>query len=142
MPIILVKKLVSEAIIPKYHLDGDAGMDLHAIGPRYWYITKGQTEIISTGIALDIPYGYFGSIRERSGLAAKGIRIGGGVVDSGYRGEIKVVITNLSDMSFRIAQGDRIAQLVIHELPVVQIKEVSELSESNRGKAGFGSSGC
>lgn len=108
---VLFKKLRPDAILPSYAKAGDAGMDMYAVGN--WSIPSGATQVIDTGIAMAIPHGYFGSGRERSGLAAKGIRLGGGVIDSGYRGEVKAILTNLSDLTLRINHGDRIFQLVI-----------------------------
>ncbi len=137
---VLFKKIAPHAILPTYAHFGDAGMDFYA---RCAYIlAPGETLQISTGIAAAIPFGYFGSARERSGLALKGIRLGGGVIDSGYRGEIMGILTNLSGGAFSIAKGDRIFQLVIQECVAAEIEEVwcnGELPDSLRGTAGFGS---
>ena len=135
------KKLVPEAQMPTYsHID-DAGMDLFASKPAtVWAYHKA---IISKGIAMEIPEGYFGMVRPRSGLAVtKGITAtSSGVIDSGYRGEIKVLLHNLGTQRYDISIGDRIAQLLI--LPVLHavLEETSELSTSTRGTKGHGSTG-
>lgn len=135
------KKLVPEAQMPTYARMGDAGMDLFATKPiTVWAYHKA---IISTGIAMEIPPGYFGMVRPRSGLAVKaGLScISSGVIDSGYRGEIKVLLHNHGHARYDIAIGDRIAQLLI--LPVLHavLEEADELSETDRGSGGHGSTG-
>lgn len=119
----------------------DAGLDLcssedHTIHP-------GQRAAIPTGIAVEIPEGYYGRVAPRSGLAVKhGIDVLAGVVDSGYRGEIKVVLINTdSKNSFDVRRGDRIAQLIIERHYNFELEEVDSLSDSARGSSGFGSSG-
>lgn len=96
---------------------------------------------VPTGISVCIPDGFFGSCRERSGLALKAIRLGGGVIDSGYRGEIKGILTNHSEIPFKINRGDRIFQMIIQPCPRAEIMEVDELPPSERGADGFGSTG-
>lgn len=142
MPTIQIKKLRDDAIIPKYQTDGAAGFDLHAIDktnipPRGW-------RMVYTGLAMAIPEGYEGQVRPRSGLAAKhGITIVNtpGTVDSDYRGEIMVNLYNNADSIFMIEAGDRIAQMVINQVPKVEIHEVKELSTTIRGEGGLGSTG-
>jgi len=136
---VLFKKLRPAATLPTYAKMGDAGMDIYAFGN--WIIPVGATRVIDTGIAMAIPYGFYGSGRERSGLAARGIRLGGGVIDSGYRGEVRAVLTNFGNEPLQILQGDRIFQIIIRPLPTVILKEVEELPESERGEGGFGSTG-
>lgn len=135
------KKLYPEAQMPTYAHPGDAGMDLYA--SKEATVWAYHRAIISTGIAMEIPRGYFGMIRPRSGLAVKhGITAtSSGVIDSGYRGEIKVLLHNLGTQDYDIAVGDRIAQLLI--LPVLHaiLEETDELSTSYRGQAGHGSTG-
>ena len=135
------KKLVPEAQMPTYASPGDAGMDLFAVkAATVWAYHKA---IISTGIAMEIPGGYFGMIRPRSGLAVKyGLTAtSSGVIDSSYRGEIKVLLHNLGTQRYDISVGDRIAQLLI--LPVFHaiLEETDELSTSIRGEKGHGSTG-
>lgn len=139
--IVRFKKLVPEAQMPTYAHADDAGMDLYSVkDTTLWAYHKA---IVSTGIAIEIPPGYFGQIRPRSGLAVKyGITaISSGVIDSGYRGEIKVLLANLGTQRYDISAGDRIAQLLI--LPVFHavLEETDELPQSTRGEAGHGSTG-
>lgn len=151
------KKLVTEAVIPKYAKSGDAGLDLTAtsILETDMYIEYG------TGLAIQIPLGYVGLIYPRSSLSNYDLVLANhvGVVDSGYRGEIKFrfkkvhqnpVYTNeldssgsgeLKDQRLHYKVGDRIGQLIIQEYPLVLIEEVTELEDSSRGFGGFGSSG-
>lgn len=139
--VIRFKRLVPHAHMPTYAHINDAGMDLYAAADKtLWAYHKA---IISTGIALEIPEGYFGMVRPRSGLAVtKGITAtSSGVIDSGYRGEIKVLLHNLGMQRYDISIGDRIAQLLI--LPVLHavLEEASELSQSTRGTGSHGSTG-
>ena len=134
------KKIAENAVIPKYAHYGDAGFDLHSTGE---YIVKPkETAIVKTGIQIEIPNGYFGSIRDRSGLAVKhSIHTLAGVVDSGYRGEVKVALINLGEIEFIIREKDRIAQMIIHPYEFCNFREVEDISETSRGDGGFGSSG-
>ena len=135
-----IKKLIPEAIIPAYSKEGDAGLDLYSINDYTLYPNK--QEIIQTGLSIEIHCNYFGSIRDRSGLAAKyAIHTLAGVVDSGYRGEIKIVLINLGKENYEIKKGDRIAQMVIQLCASPKIVEVDKLSNSFRGEGGFGSTG-
>jgi len=135
-----IKKLSENAVIPKYAKESDAGLDLSS--DSFDKILAGQRGLVSTGLAFEIPVGYFGSIRDRSGIAVKnGIHVLAGVIDSGYRGEIKVCLQNLSDRDFEIKIGDRIAQIIIQPILIPEIEEVTELSSSERGDGGFGSTG-
>ena len=136
-----------KAIIPTKGSAYAAGLDLYAItntSVKTKQILPGQTERIGTGIAIEIPNGYFGAIFARSGLAAKqGLRPANcvGVIDSDYRGEIIVAIHNDSDKCATICDGDRVAQLVIMPYPNVRLIEVDDLSDTTRGDGGFGSTG-
>jgi len=107
------------------------------------YILKPmERAIIKTGLQMEIPEGYFGSIRDRSGLAARySIHVLAGVIDSHYRGEVGVVLVNLDRGEFRINKKDRIAQMLIQPIERVILKEVEELSNTLRGQGGFGSTG-
>lgn len=104
------KKLHQDAKLPSYAKQGDAGMDVYALEDDV--ILSHSTAMVRTGIAMAMPSGVFGSARERSGLASHGIRLGGGVIDSGYRGEIKGILTNMTTEPFRIKKGDRIFQII------------------------------
>ena len=143
--VINIKKLDDKAITPTQGSQYAAGLDLYA---RTKYgaqrIESGKTEKIRTGIAMEIPEGYFGAIFARSGLATKrGLRPANcvGVVDSDYRGEIIVALHNDTDKCESIHEGDRIAQIVIMPYLPVQLEEVEELSNTIRGEGGFGSTG-
>ena len=128
--------------VPEYARPGDAGLDLLASEP-YW-VAPGARRLISTGVAIALPDGYVGLVHPRSGLAAKhGITVlnAPGTIDSGYRGEIKVILLNTSDQPFEINVGDRIAQLVIQEFVTAELIECDSLDETDRGTAGFGSTG-
>ena len=138
---IKIKLLSNFAKIPTKTNEEDAGWDLYST--QEVLIAPGCRAIISTGISAEIPDGYVGLIWPRSGLSIKqGSDILAGVVDATYRGEIKVCIHNcdkLSDM--HILPGDRIAQILFQEIPKFELVEVEELSETQRGGKGFGSSG-
>ena len=131
---------VSGDSIPQYAHAGDAGADITAsekiaIPPR-------ERTLVSTGVRLEIPEGYVGLIWPRSGLAVKkGIDCGAGVIDSHYRGEVKVLLFNHSDNEFQIEPGDRIAQILIQKFERVEFHPVDQLNETARSDAGFGSTG-
>ena len=128
---------------PSYAKPGDAGLDLRSTEDIV--IEPGQRALIGTGIALAIPQGYAGFVQPRSGLAIKqGMTLVNtpGLIDSGYRGEIRIIALNADkEHAIAIKRGDRIAQLVIQEVPAVELVEVEELSSSERADTGFGSSG-
>ena len=126
--------------VPKYVHDGDAGADLTA--SEKTVIPARDRSLVGTGIRLEIPEGYVGLIWPRSGLAIKkGIDCGAGVIDSCYRGEIKVLLFNHSDTKFQIEPGDRIAQILIQKVERVQFIPANELSGTTRNEEGFGSTG-
>ena len=128
---------------PSYAKPGDAGLDLRSTEDIV--IEPGQRALIGTGIALAIPQSYAGFVQPRSGLAIKqGMTLVNtpGLIDSGYRGEIRIIALNTDkEHAIAIKRGDRIAQLVIQEVPAVELVEVEELSSSERADTGFGSSG-
>jgi dUTP pyrophosphatase len=136
-----IKLLTPTAKLPEYSHSTDAGMDLHADEGCNLFIS--QSKVISTGVALAIPRGYFGLIRPRSGLAKshKIVLCSSGVIDSGYRGEICVQLINHGLMQYQIAKGDRIAQLLILPVLYAILEEVEELPKSERGVFGHGSTG-
>jgi len=142
---IQIKKLSNEVLTPKYETSGSSGMDIAAYIKQDITIEPGEKALIPTGFSLSIPLGYEVQIRPRSGLAAKkGITILNtpGTIDSDYRGEIKVVLINLSKKKFIVKNGERIAQMVVCPIEQVSVEEVRELSETNRGTGGFGSTGA
>lgn len=140
-----IKKLNDDSVIPTKGSEYAAGMDLYSYIPEETlYIPAGATCKIGTGIAAEIPEGCFGAIFARSGLATKrGLRPANcvGVVDSDYRGEIIVALHNDSDKRQAIHNGERIAQMVIMPYVSVNINSVKELSDTDRGTGGFGSTG-
>ena len=140
---ILVQRLDGELPLPERAHPGDAGVDLRATIELT--LKPGERAVIPTGVAVAIPAGYAGLVQPRSGLAARhgvGVVNAPGLIDSGYRGEIKVIAINLDpDEPFEIRRGDKIAQLVIYPVPETAWREVDELPMSQRGAAGFGSSG-
>jgi dUTP pyrophosphatase len=121
---------------------GDAGVDLRAT--EHVVLGPGERRLIPTGIAVAIPDGYAGFVQPRSGMAINkglGLLNSPGLIDSGYRGEIKVIAINMDSARLEIGRGDRIAQLVIMPVPPVTYEEVDRLPESDRGEGGFGSTG-
>lgn len=143
IPPIKIKKLHPDAVIPKYAKPGDAGFDLTAVdvhidndrnlGSKYYY---------RTGLAFEIPAGYVGLIFPRSSIFKTGMMLTNcvGVIDSGYRGEVSFIFRNLQNNPiYQI--GDRIGQMIIMPFPHVEFQEVDELSDTERGTGGFGSSG-
>lgn len=117
-----------------------AGYDMHALTDAT-VPARGKV-LVSTGIAMAIPEGNYGRIAPRSGLAAKhSIDVGAGVIDCDYRGEVKVLLFNLSDVDFQLKAQERIAQLIIEKYTPTDIAEVEDLSDTVRGKGGFGSTG-
>lgn len=138
-----VTRLRDEAVLPHSAYEGDAGLDLVACDRVK--LEPGERRVVGTGLAVAIPPGYAGFIQPRSGLAARhgiGVVNSPGLVDSGYRGELKVVLVNTDELeSFSVEPGMRIAQLVVLPVPAVAVVEVDELPESaERGVRGFGSS--
>jgi dUTP pyrophosphatase len=137
-----IRRLRDDAIVPARAYDGDAGLDLAAC--ERVVLAPGGRATVGTGLAIAIPDGYAGFVQPRSGLAAKsGITIVNtpGLVDSGYRGELKVILLNTDEHdAFVVEPGMRIAQLVVMPVPLVDPVEVDELPESERGVRGFGSS--
>ena len=141
---ILIKKLSKQITLPKYETAGSSGMDLAANISDSINIDPGKTAIIPTGLALSIPKGFEIQIRPRSGLAAKkkiSVLNTPGTIDSDYRGEIKVILINLSQETFKVENGLRIAQMVVCPVIQAKIKEVDNLNETKRGEGGFGSTG-
>lgn len=139
---IKVLKLDSAAQLPRYaHTGpfGDLAADLYAVTDVT--LAAGATMPVATGVAMEFPATHGALVEDRSGLAVRGVTTLAGVIDPGYRGEIKVVMTNLSAVAVKIKAGDRIAQLRIVRRIEAQFDEVSELVEASRGAKGFGSTG-
>jgi dUTP pyrophosphatase len=142
--VLKVRRLDPRAVLPTRAHPGDAGLDLHALEPAE--LAPGQRASLRTGIAVAIPEGYAGLVLPRSGLAARhGIALvnAPGLIDSGYRGEILVLLLNTDpDNAWSLDAGDRIAQLVISPVALPVTTETSELDSTSRGQGGFGSSGA
>ncbi len=139
---IRVKRLSPDAKIPKAAKTGDVAFDLYS--SVEYILGPGERFAVPTGIALEIPAGYEGQVRPRSGLALKeGITVLNtpGTIDSGYRGEVKIIMINHNGETFKITKGLRISQLAIRPVPEVEFIEVDELSDTERGEGGFGSTG-
>jgi dUTP pyrophosphatase len=137
-----VKRLVPEAQLPRYsHVGeyGDLAADLYA--STSVIIESGATVAVPTGLAMEFPSTHGALVEDRSGLAVKGITTLAGVIDPGYRGELRIVVTNLSANPLEVKQGDRIAQLRIVRRIEAEFVEVDELGEAKRGEGGFGSTG-
>lgn len=139
-----VRRLDPTVELPTYAYEGDAGLDLRA--NEDVTLAPHERRLVSTGLAVAIPEGYAGFVQPRSGLALReGLSMANtpGLIDSHYRGELKVCAVNLDDeRPITISRGERIAQLVIQRVPVVTLVEVAELDETDRGTGGFGSSGA
>ena len=141
-PHIPTKRLHADARLPNYaHTGpfGDLAADLYSVHAAT--IQPHKTELIATGLAMAFPADYGALVEDRSGLAVKGITTLAGVIDPGYRGEIKVVLINITDAPLMLAAGDRIAQLRIVQKIEASFEEVADLDATHRGEGGFGSTG-
>ena len=141
---ILIKRLSKEVTLPKYETDGSSGLDLAAFIDKNIEIKPGKSKIIPTGLAVAIPKNFEIQIRPRSGLAAKNqisVLNTPGTIDADYRGELKVILINLSDKSFIVERGLRIAQMVLCPVIKAELREVETLEGTKRGSGGFGSTG-
>ena len=142
-PVLRVRRLDADLPLPAYQNAGDAGLDLYSASDVT--IAPGERTVIGTGIAVAIPDGYVGLVSPRSGMAVRsGLSMVNtpGIVDSGYRGEVRLILINLDRSEpIEIARGDRVAQLVIVPVATVTLEESDELPSSERGTGGFGSTG-
>ena len=137
-----IKRIHADAKLPLQANPGDAGMDLYSI--ETVEILPGEAKLIQTGLQIELPKGTEAQIRPRSGLALKHsltVLNSPGTIDEGYRGEIGVIMINHGKETFVVEKSMRIAQMVIQMVPLIQLTEVNELSQSARGKSGFGASG-
>ena len=141
---ILIKRLSKDVALPKYETEGSSGLDLAANTDKQIKILPGKSEIIPTGLAVAIPKNFEIQIRPRSGLAAKSqisVLNTPGTIDADYRGELKVILINLSNKVFVVEKGLRIAQMGLCPVVKAKLKEVTELENTERGSGGFGSTG-
>lgn len=137
---ILAKKLHPEAKIPSFAYPGDAGMDLYSVTDLV--LKPGERASVPTGIALALPEGYVALVWDKGGVSHKfGVKVLGGVIDSGYRGEYLIGLVNLGHEDFEIKVGQKIAQLLIQKVEHPDIEEVTELNDTSRGAGRFGSTG-
>ena len=141
---VLVKKLNPSVKLPSYKTSGASGMDLMAYINKSINLKPGESCLVSTGLSVAFPEEYEIQIRPRSGLAAKNnisVLNTPGTIDSDYRGEIKVILFNHGNKSFKISNNDRIAQMILTPVIKMDLEETNELPETMRGKGGFGSTG-
>lgn len=141
-PVLRVRRLDPDVPLPSYAHPGDAGLDLASAEQRV--LEPGERAAVSTGIAVAVPDGWVGLVHPRSGLSLReGVTVvnAPGTVDSGYRGELKVLLVNLGDRPVEISRGERIAQLVLQRVGRAVVEEVDELDDTTRGAGGFGSTG-
>ena len=134
-----IKRIHDSAKLPSYGHKADAGLDLFScvdcvLGP-------GEVKAVPTGIKVAIPLGFVGLVWDKSGISLKGVHRLAGVVDAGYRGEVRVVMVNLGDKPFGIELGMKIAQMLIQPVMEVTVVEAQELDDTSRGEGGFGSTG-
>ena len=135
---LLIKRLTETSTTPTKANSSDAGFDLYS--DEDVIIKSGESVLVSTGVAMAIPENHAGLIWDRSSMGGKGIHSFAGVVDSGYRGEVKVCLFNTGE-DYKIVRGDRIAQILIQPAPNIELIEVEDLNDTERGIGGFGSSG-
>jgi dUTP pyrophosphatase len=143
-PRVRFQKLRPGALAPRYMSSGAAGLDLASAADSPITLAPGGRAAVPTGLALEIPAGWEGQVRPRSGLARKhGVTLTNapGTIDSDYRGEVQVLLVNLGEAPHVVQPGDRIAQLVIAPVAVAELEEVASLSDTTRGEGGFGHTG-
>lgn len=134
-----VRRITQDAKLPCYGHPGDAGLDLFSAAEAV--LKPAEAFAVPTGIQTAIPSGFVGLIWDKSGISLSGVHRLAGVVDSGYRGEIKVVMINLTGNDFVVAKGMKIAQMLIQPVSAVTVKETGNLDDTDRGEGGFGSTG-
>lgn len=134
-----VRRINKDARLPRYGHTGDAGLDLFSVVEAV--LKPGEAFAVPTGIQTAIPSGFVGLIWDKSGISLSGVHRLAGVVDAGYRGEIKVVMINLSGNDFAVSKGMKIAQMLIQPVVGVTVNETDDLDDTERGEGGFGSTG-
>jgi dUTP pyrophosphatase len=134
-----VRRINKDARLPRYGHPGDAGLDLFSVVEAV--LKPGEAFAVPTGIQTAIPSGFVGLIWDKSGISLSGVHRLAGVVDAGYRGEIKVVMINLSGSDFVVSKGMKIAQMLIQPVVGVTVNETDDLDDTDRGEGGFGSTG-
>ncbi|MCJ7682285.1 MAG: dUTP diphosphatase [Candidatus Aminicenantes bacterium] len=134
-----VKRIQKDAKLPSYGHPGDAGMDLYAVEDVV--LERGNPVPVPTGIQVAIPEGYVGLVWDKSGVSLNGVHRLAGVIDAGYRGEIRVVLINLTEKPYTVLKGKKIAQMLIQPVVTAEIEEANNLDGTDRGEGGFGSTG-
>lgn len=134
-----VKRIHPEAKLPVYGHPGDAGLDLFSVVDRE--IGPGEVFAVPTGIRVAVPEGHVGLVWDKSGISLQGVHRLAGVVDAGYRGEVRVVLINLGQATFPVKKGMKIAQFLVQPVAAVSVVEAEELDGTPRGEGGFGSTG-
>ncbi|MBE0711207.1 MAG: dUTP diphosphatase [Candidatus Aminicenantes bacterium] len=137
--VLRVKRIHPEAKLPVYGHPGDAGVDLFSVVDRE--LAPGEVFAVPTGIQVAVPAGYVGLVWDKSGISLKGMHRLAGVVDSGYRGEVQVVMINLAAAPFSVRKGMKIAQMLVQPVAAVEVVESDSLDDTSRGQGGFGSTG-
>lgn|SRR3989344_4226565 len=138
--VVKVKRMVPEAIMPFYAYAGDAAFDVFSIEEKT--LAPGERHPFRTGLQFEIPEGYVGLVWDKSSMGVtNGLKILGGVIDCGYRGELVAGLVNLSSAPYTVSKGQKVAQMIIQRKETAELQEVPELSISERGERGFGSSG-
>ena len=132
-----VKRIHPDAKLPVYGHPGDAGLDLFSVADRE--LAPGEVFAVPTGVRVAVPPGHVGLVWDKSGISLQGVHRLAGVIDAGYRGEVQVVMINLSGLPFEIKAGMKIAQMIIQPVQAVDIIEAEELDDTSRGEGGFGS---
>ena len=139
-----ISEKFNDIALPHYATEGSAGMDVRAAVETEMSIPAGEVKLVPTNLKVEIPVGYEIQVRPRSGLALKngiGLLNSPGTIDSDYRGEVGIIMSNFSKNNFVVKRGDRIAQLVLTQYTVADVIEVETLSDSQRGEGGFGHTG-
>jgi len=134
-----VKRIHPAAKLPSYGHPGDAGLDLHSSADLS--LAPGEVRAVPTGLQIAVPAGHVGLVWDKSGISLKGVHRFAGVVDAGYRGEVRVVMINLGREPYEIKAGMKIAQMLIQPVTVVDVMECDDLGDTSRGEGGFGSTG-
>ena len=137
--ILRVQRIGGNSRLPTYGHPGDAGLDLFSA--ENIELAVGQAVPVPTGIKIAVPEGFVGLVWDKSGISLKGVHRLAGVIDSGYRGEVKVVMVNLGHEPFRFSRGMKVAQLLIQPVVSVRVMETDDLDDTSRGENGFGSTG-
>lgn len=134
-----IKRLSPEAVLPKYAHPGDVGLDLYSL--EDYELKPGEHHIFFLGFALEFENGYAGIVKDKGSIAKAGLHALGGVYDAGYRGEYNIHLVNLSNQTYRIEKGHKIAQLILYPVAFAEFEEVEELSSTSRGEGRWGSTG-